>query len=345
MLRNAVPPFHFPSTVVFVDDSRDFLDNLSLQLTPDLAFRLYHSPADALARLNDQAAGSAFPASFLSVSHQGDELPLSHHLLDLDLDRIAREVENPDRFEQVSVVVVDYDMPEIDGLELCRNIRNPAVRKILLTGKADEKIAVQAFNRRQIDRFLLKQDPAIMTELNQAIAELQHDYCALLGRTVIDALQFGSHPFLHDTSFAATFRQICEQLGVVEFYLTSNPNGFLLLDADGTASRLIVKTREDLQDHYDIAADQDAPAELLAALRFGRVVPFFPGPEGEYTPQCRDWRACLFPATRIDGDREYFYALLTPVAPTGSSRVCSYNAFLQWLDGQEGAHRAAPARN
>jgi CheY-like chemotaxis protein len=345
MQSNTVPPFFFPSMVAFVDDSRDFLDNLSLQLAPNLAFRLYDSPVDALIALNGTSSRAAFPADFLSVSQQGDDLPLSHHVLDLNLDRIAREVHNPARFEQISVVVVDYDMPEIDGLELCQNIKNPAVKKILLTGKADEKTAVRAFNQRRIDRFLLKQDPDIIPMLNQAIAELQQDYCKALGRTVIDALSLGSHPFLRDEKFAEVFRQICARLDATEFYLTSTPAGFLLLDATGMASQLIVKTGQDLRDHFDIAQDQEAPAELLGLLRRREVVPCFPGPDGEYTPECEDWRACLHPASRIEGnDQDYYYALLSPISLAQGGKVCAYNEFLQWLDGQENEHLPLPAR-
>ncbi|MDH2916214.1 MAG: hypothetical protein PXX77_04975, partial [Gallionella sp.] len=54
MSRYHIPPFYFPTTVFFVDDSIDFLSNLSLKLPPDLAFQLYDSPVNALKMLNSE---------------------------------------------------------------------------------------------------------------------------------------------------------------------------------------------------------------------------------------------------------------------------------------------------
>ena len=44
----------------------------------------------------------------------------------------------------------------MNGLEFCRNIQNLPIRKIMLTGRADTKLAVEAFNQKIIDKFLLK---------------------------------------------------------------------------------------------------------------------------------------------------------------------------------------------
>lgn len=337
MLRHEIPPFYFPSTVAFIDDSRDFLDNLSLQLDAGLAFRLFDSPVNALVALNGTASRVSVAERLFSISDLSDELPPSHHVLDLKLDTIAREIYNPHRFEQVSVVVADYDMPEIDGLELCRNIKNSSIKKILLTGKADEKIAVKAFNQGLIDRFILKQEADVIPMLNRAITELQLAYFENMARSTMEALSLGSHGFLRDARFAEEFRGICNRLGIVEFYLTAVPEGFLMLDADGKASLLVVKTEKDLRNHFDIAYDQAAPEELLQQLKSGAFVPFFPNPEGEYVPECEDWRSCLYPATEIKGREWYLYAIVTDPPNIHRANIISYNAFLDWLDKQDAA--------
>ncbi|MBV8046438.1 MAG: response regulator [Paludibacterium sp.] len=334
MQRYDIPPLYFPSMVMLVDDSRAFLDNLGLQLDANLAFRLYDSPFDALVDLNGSSSSSPLVERFFSVSHFGDDLPLSHHVLDLNLDHILREVHNRRRFERVSVVVVDYDMPEVDGLAFCRNIKNPAIKKILLTGKADEKLAVQAFNQRLIDRFILKQDAEVIPTLNQAIAELQLAYFQEMARTVGEALSLGSHSFLQDAAFAGTFHRIRAERGIVEFYLTSTPDGFLMLDAQGAAHLLIIKTAEELESHFDIAQDQGAPAALLARLASKRYVPYFRTPQGEYHPSCPDWRSCLYPATALQGQEWYYYAVVSNPAGRQFSDIASYRDFLAWLDTQ-----------
>ena len=151
-MNRGIRPFYFPTTVAIVDDSPDFLANLSLNLDPTLAFRVFDSPADTLTALTSEQANTPGPERFFSVYQHREEHSFDHHVIDLNMSRIHREVFNDRRFERYSVVVVDYDMPEIDGLEFCRKLEHFPLRKVLLTGKADEKLAVQAFNEGIIDR-------------------------------------------------------------------------------------------------------------------------------------------------------------------------------------------------
>ncbi|HEX5338209.1 MAG TPA: response regulator, partial [Gallionella sp.] len=267
MNHNPIPPFYFPTTVVFVDDSTDFLANLSLNLAPSLAFRLYDNPLDALQALNAGGSPSTPIEHFFSRYRDTDDLPMSHHVIDVNLDKVHREVYNESRFEQVSVAVVDYDMPGLDGIELCKRIKNPAIKKILLTGKADEKIAVQAFNQGVIDRFILKRDEDVFGVLNRSIAELQRAYFSQTERMLTDALAIGKHAFLRDPLFAEQFREICERLQIVEFYLCSEPDGMLMLTAEGRSTLLLVPNEDAQLGQYEIAYEQGAPKELLNALK------------------------------------------------------------------------------
>lgn len=339
MKHRDIPPFYFPTTVVFVDDSADFLANLSLQLDSDLAFRLYDSPQDALAALSALPPPVLPNEKYFSLYRNGEEFPLFHHVIDLNLDKVHREVHNEFRFEHVSVAVVDYAMPEINGLEFCRNIKNPAVKKILLTGKADEKIAVQAFNQGLIDCFIPKHDAEVIQTLNRAIEESQQAYFCEIEQMLAGALAVGASDFLRDPLFAGVFREICRERRIVEYYLCSNPEGILMLDADAVPSLMIVQTEEDLFDHFEIAYDQAAPQGLLDALKSNQVVPYFWRSGGNYRPDCKDWRSCLFPATELKGRRWYYYSVIKNPPGFKLNSVVSYNEFLDQLD-QQGRNNA-----
>ncbi len=342
MKPNAIPPFLFPTTVAFVDDSASFLKNLSLRLDPQLAFRLFDSPFAALVALN---AGTATPpavdAFFSPYRHRG-ETSEARHVIDLNLDLIHREVHNEQRFEQVSVVVVDYDMPEIDGLEFCRQIRNPATRKILLTGKADEQVAVRAFNEGIIDRFIRKQDSEVMPVLRRAIGELQRAYFADLEQMLSDALAVGSHLFLRDPEFARRFWEIRGELGIVEHYLCCMPEGLLMLDKCGAAHLLLVQTETMLQSQYEIAHDQEAPQALLEALRGGKSLPYFWRTGGNYSPDHDDdWQACLHPAVEFKGRDWYLYAIVKDPPAFKLDYVLAYADYLDQMDDEQ---RKGPRR-
>ncbi|WNV04497.1 response regulator [Candidatus Methylospira mobilis] len=325
-------PFYFPTTVIFVDDSTDFLVNLSLQLSPELAFQLYDSSESALLALRGANNMTTPLERFFSCFHAGEDIPLSHHVIEINLDKIHREVYNEFRFEQVSVVVVDYDMPNINGIDFCRSIPDTAIKKVLLTGKADEKIAVMAFNEGIIDRFILKQDKAVINVLNKTIRELQRDYFNGIERMLADALAVGSHSFLQDALFAAEFQKICSELRIVEFYLSSNPDGILMLNSAGVESLLLVIDDSTLISHYEIAYDQGAPDELLTALKSNQLVPYFWKTQGNYTPSCHNWRDFLYPATEFKGKQWYYYSIVKNPPGYKTDTVLSYNEFIDHLD-------------
>jgi len=341
MKQYQIPPFYFPTTVIFVDDSKDFLTNLSLQLDSNLAFQLFDSPAEALQLLNGANGRPTLMERFFSRYRSTEDTPHSHHVIDVNLDRIHREVYNEFRFEQVSVAVVDYDMPSIDGLEFCRHIIDPAIKKVLLTGKADEKIAVHAFNQGIIDRFILKQDKDVIYTLNQAICDLQRAYFSQTERMLTEALAIGRHAFLRDALFAGRFREICEDLSIVEFYLCSEPDGMLLLDAGGASTLLMVSNEEGLRSQYEIAFEQGAPQELLNVLKSGEVLPYFWKTGGYYRPDSPAWRPFLYPATEFKGEQWQCYALIRDPQPYRTALVFPYRAFLDALDRQRRGHGAA----
>jgi CheY-like chemotaxis protein len=324
--------FQYPSTVIIVDDNPDFLANIALQLDPQLALRRFVSPYDALVAINGTTGGASRndpSGRFFSPYRQGDNLDSGAHVIALGLDTIHREVQNPDRFRQISVAVVDYAMPEIDGLAFCANIKDRKIGKILLTGQADERVAVKAFNDGLINRFIRKQDPDAFKHLTIAIAELQQEYFSRRERRVSEALSVGTHSFLRDPAFIALVERIQRDRRIVEHYLVSKPIGLLMLDAAGNAWRLLVMDREALRSQSEIARELDAPDELVRQLETGRVVPYFWRSGGEYSPLDHDWMANLYPA-EVCGDLRF--ALVANPPGIQLDRITPYAHYLDELD-------------
>jgi len=330
--HNLIQPFYFPTSVIFVDDNTDFLENLSLQLDPDLAFLLYGSPIEALTVVNETSNPSTPIERLFSCYGNTDNAPRPHHAIDVKLDKVHREVYNQRRFEQISVAVVDYDMPGIDGVEFCKNIKNTSIKKILLTGKADEKIAVQAFNQGIIDCFITKQDKDVTSTLNKSVSRLQHAYFRQTERMLADTLAICRFDFLRDPLFQEEFNTICARLKIVEFYLCSEPDGMLMLNAKGESYLLIVPSEDTLLSQYEIAVEMGAPQELLTALKSNKIVPYFWRNEGHYFPEYINWRNDLFPATEFKGKKNYTYAIVENPVLFKAHTILPYHIFLDNLD-------------
>ena len=329
---HTIKPFYFPTTVTFVDDSATFLSNLCLQLDPQLAFRLFSSPGEALDFVNSRPRpGSSGEPLFAPFRDRTDE-DLAQQVIALSVNTVRKQVHNAQRFLATSVVVVDYDMPGMNGLEFCRRMTDPAVRKIMLTGKADEHIAVQSFNEGIIHRFIRKQDASAVPALNRAVRDLQNAYFDDVCQSILDTLAVSEYAFLRDEALAARVAELSASLGIVEHYLSYCPGGLLMLDSAGKSYLLIVHTDETLRGLREIAVEQNAPEDFLEELDSRRSLPYFWQTEGYYPTECTAWEDYMHPATQFGGRQDYVYAVIPNPPGLDLSQVLSYDRYLERLD-------------
>jgi CheY-like chemotaxis protein len=334
MTFSVIPTCYFPSTVAFIDDSRDFLMNFTLQLDESLAYRLFQSPYDALdAVYTVQPTLDQLNQRCVSEYIESHDWPLTHQTVSLDLAAIHWEVYNAQRFSEISVVVVDYAMPGMNGLEFCKRLGASPIRKILLTGQADEKTAIKAFNEGLIHCYIKKNDPDVTTLIHESIYRLQRQYFQNMSEMITRMLAVNSPNCLQDAAFSKLFHQICEDNHIVEFYLMENSGSFMLLDKHAQMSCLIVKNDQDLKMYYDLARDNKAPEDVLSDLRSGNKIPFY-AQFGEHHQTWSDWSNYLYPAEKIQGQETYYYALIKGALPfdVNQDKIVSYHDYLESLD-------------
>lgn len=332
MTKHAIKPFYFPTTVTFVDDSSTFLSNLCLQLDPGLAFRLFSSPSDALDFVNSRPRpGLSDEPIFAPFRDRTDE-DVAQQVIALSVNTVRKQVLNTNRFRAMSVVVVDYDMPGMNGLEFCRRMTDPAVRKIMLTGKADEHIAVQSFNEGIIHRFIRKHDTSAVQALNRAVHELQNAYFDDVCQSILDTLAVSEYAFLRDEVLSARVAALSSSLGIVEHYLSYSPGGLLMLDSAGNSYLLIVYTDQTLRGLREIAVEQGAPAGFLDQLDKRHSLPYFWRTDGDYPADGSAWQDYMHPATQLNGKQRYVYAVIPNPPGLDLERVVSYDSYLEKLD-------------
>lgn len=319
-----IPTCFFPSTALFLDDSRDFLLNFVLQLDESVAYRTFNNPQGALDYIH----------------HKNCELDvLKQDVCEVSVSRlysaIHSEVYNPNRFSEVSVVVVDYAMPGMNGLEFCRRIENNNIKKILLTGQADEKLAIEAFNEGLIHRYIKKSDANAAELITKSIYELQLQYFQAMSNIIVRMLSLPSPKCLQDKNFAHFFRTFCQENGIVEYYLADDCGSFLMLDDDANTSFLIVKNQQELDDIYKHSLDHGIDKSKLDQIANGQVIPGLLKPSN-HAPWS-DWANCFKPAQRVIGDEPYYYTYLksNDLFEVRQSKILSYHRYLEELDAEE----------
>lgn len=325
-----LPIYQHPSLTVLIDDSDSFLKSLSFQLDPALASKAFHDTRAAIDWL--QARGQC-PHSALHATH--DTYPSSHAECSVafDIGQIHRISFERQRFLTPSVVVVDYSMPQMNGVEFCEALRNLPCKKILFTGVADEKVAVDAFNRGLIDRYIKKSDDDALDRLETEIAELQSEYFAARSGPLRDLLELNNYGFVSDPAFAALVRSLLRDHGIVEYYVYSNPPGILMYDAEGNAQLMVVETEAGMDAHYEVACDNDAPESLLEALRARCIIPWFRDGDGMFSRDfSHGWHKYVAPARVCEGMQKYYWTLFKLEPGELAEPATSFSQFLRERD-------------
>jgi CheY-like chemotaxis protein len=326
----SLPIYHHPSLTVLIDDSDSFLRSLSFQLDPSLASKSFHDTRSAVDWLNQRTREDESQASALSASFDTYPQSLEQKSVALDIEKIHRISFEKGRFMTPSVLVVDYSMPQMNGVELCHALRHLPCKKILFTGAADEKVAVDAFNRGLIDRYIKKSDDDALDRLETEIVALQREYFAARSDPLREMLALHNYGFVADPAFATLMRAVIDEHRIAEYYLYPTPAGILMYDRDGKAMLMVVETEESMESHYEMACDNEAPGSLLTALHERRIIPYFRDGDGMYSKDLGNgWHKYIEPAQMCQGREKYYWALFKLAPGELAQPATSFNDFLR----------------
>lgn len=293
----------YPTSILMVDDSDAFLCNFSLRLLNDFCCITETNPVAAIRTLL-ASYQPFFEVDALSNSRPGR---LLSNVNDPDFSVLEKISNAPEKSETISVVIVDYSMPEMNGLEFCEQISDLPVKKIMLTGEADLETAIEAFNVGLIDKFFLKNDVNVHNKIRVAAAELQREYFESLSLKIIDKVSPKILGILQDQRYADLHESVLEKNCPEEYYLASASGSFLLVRKDGTKAWLAVNQESDIEYYFDVALGNEAPHKIVEDLRTKSKLLF--SPTGEHIRKPVDtWSNYMYDITAVEaGVSRYFY--------------------------------------
>ncbi|MBW8309236.1 MAG: response regulator [Candidatus Paracaedibacteraceae bacterium] len=228
-----LPYYKFPSTVVLIDDAETTIEEVAKLFDDEPQItKVFTNQQEALDFINNSPKSEGFITQLHDTPASYDTLYACHE-----------EIYNPDRFNQVSCVLIDYDMPGVNGLAICEKIKDSRIKKILLTGVADEQIAINAFNRGLIDYFIRKHDPnspQLVLEFTQdAINRFFYDATQPAIESVIKQSSWINSP-LNLPDYRTFFAKLMHELQIIEYYLLDISGSFFALDIKGVP--IIIQT-------------------------------------------------------------------------------------------------------
>lgn len=243
----SIPTCFFPTTVVLLDDDIDFLDNLENALDTKATYKAFSMPYGALEYIQSMTGKGTYMDTWMTLGYK--------HMKE-DVCDSWKQLYSHERFHQVSTVVIDHMMPGVNGLDICSKIDSPFIQKIMLTGEADQSIAIKAFNEGLIHGFIRKDEPHVFQALDRLIQKRQYNYFITLTQSIADTAK--ENPYgtvLNEKAFIQIFQDILNTFHIVEFYMIDVVGKFILVDEEGNISALYAYHREELTRMPHMAAD------------------------------------------------------------------------------------------
>ena len=259
MIRFASRP-HFPlcqrpAGVAFLDDEADYLHTLATIQPKHQFTRFFLSPRECIAHFKEDIdrhnADIWRQQDIITKWNQGDSLIKSI----LDYWKTANE-----RFDMMQVLMVDFAMPAMNGLEVLSRIAEWQGSRVLLTGFADEHLAVDAFNSGGIDQFVPKQSPNFGAHIGGVVKRLlgvRNERRDQIWRNTFSQEKIG---LLEQPSTASALNEFAERLWV-EHIAIGDPFGVLGYDAQGAVSWLQLETADTRVGLAEIIVEIEAPGD------------------------------------------------------------------------------------
>jgi CheY-like chemotaxis protein len=267
----------YPTKTILIDDNKRFLENIAYSLDKHILYDLFSNPQEAIELF--EKSKNNFLANIIKIDENAEyytsEIASSSFPAKYDLHQLYEQIYNPERFNDISVVVVDFQMPIMNGEEVCRKLvkMHSPIKKIMLTGEADESIAVNLFNDGIINQFILKSRPDLSQALSKSIIEMQEQYFQDLSYPIIKGLSTDQDSCLDDPIFIDFFNKTRFDLKASSAYLIDSSGSYLFIDDAGHQTWLIIKTQHDLSESANLIEDYNITKNLVEKVKNGDAIP------------------------------------------------------------------------
>lgn len=319
----AISLYKRPGIISFLDDDAEFLELLGEVMPPDWSLRLFDEPnglIDSMMADNLVFADETWQHQSILDKTKGGESAISQMLHYWRADGIKR-------YSTTRVFVVDYSMPALTGLEVLERLEQWPGARLMLTGQADEMLAVTAFNKGLIHQFVPKQTKDLARRLIDTIQSLMEMPLGDLGKIWLNNLTREQLSLVRDPAVSNWLFSLVKAQGWVEYVVIGAPFGILGLTAEGMVGWLQIEHHESsrsLDELADVVNALNLTAEQMQGVKSGQLVVDF-----ELQLALRSEGALrTAPALHLPGTEMVSAAVFSIDAKFAPGASCSWNHFL-----------------
>lgn len=305
-----LPLVYYPTTLFWVDDDDLFLEIATDRFAKDYAIQTALSPSDALCRFSTHQ-NHIDQMQFLRTCIEHEEYDLNDHLpVDINVEAIHALQDNPKKHDDIAVMIVDYNMPGMNGLELCAQLAHLPIKKILLTGQADFQSAISAFNQGTINYFICKDDPNIDVLLAESVTRLSMDYFKNKTQHLANHIESDYQLPQSDPAFAEFFQSLCKEKKIREFYLADKNGGMLLVDENNESHYLVIHSDHSLDSFKELYEQDNDYIFFMRSIGNRHKIPFFGKDANAWEVPVEQWTHHFYDPQILKGRETYYWKLI-----------------------------------
>lgn len=297
----SIPICFFATNKIILDDDKSFTDSMLLKLHGENLVA-YNSPCEALNYILNHKTHLEKSDMFKNNVLPADSR--TQHNINIDILKISQLSLLP-FLNDISVLLIDYHMPEICGTDFLQQISHLPIKKVLITGEHDYKIAIDAFNSGLIDAYLRKDDPDFTILIQKMVSELEWKFFTDFSKPIHDIPDFH---YLHSQNLFKEFQQYIQKNNIVSFYLADTQGTFITSNNKGKQSNLLIRNSIQLEELSRLAEEDGASKNTVKQLRNKTVIPFFKN-EAYWKIPASEWSDFLYPASKIP-DADLYWSVV-----------------------------------
>jgi CheY-like chemotaxis protein len=272
-MNNLLPVFRYPTTTVIVDDDKIFLKTIAQGIRNKNLVRTFNRPNDVLEYINKHSNFEALAGQYLKILDSED---INEVRIAIEYGKIHNELNNDQKQDVISTIIIDYDMPEIDGLSMCRELSNNFFKVLLTSAVTDAKV-IEAFNSKIIDAYIPKNSPDLISAIRKVIDQAEESYFNKLSSPIVQALTL--HPnspcYFTNSSYIKFFNDLINMLAITEYYLVEPMGSCILTTKNGVIYNLFVSDEDELIATIESIPDNTDP-KMIEMLKRRELMVCYP---------------------------------------------------------------------
>tara|TARA_A100000171_G_C2140103_1_gene154488 strand:+ start:10570 stop:11481 length:912 start_codon:yes stop_codon:yes gene_type:complete len=224
----------FPSSILMLDDDPAFVEALSDVLENSffkvIAFTDPENFKDHISLVSKKKE--------LLINNNLEEVGYETHSITLSVIDTVRKYHEYFLNDFISCIVIDYDLSYCTGLNILENLnlKDHFPGRILLTGEADDKVAIEAFNNKKIDYFIHKSSEGLSKKIRQTVED------AVMNGFINMSMKSPLYSILCSTSFKviyesekfhSEFKSFLKEVDAIEYKIISLSGVFLIKSRKG----------------------------------------------------------------------------------------------------------------